>query len=655
MGSDVTISPHARFRGVPVADVRWTGGFWKERFEVCRTAMIPNMWRLLSADEPSHAYANFRIAAGLREGEHRGPRFNDGDLYKWFEAAAAVLAATDDAQLEGLLEEVAGVIARAQREDGYIHTPVIIASRRDPSSAEEFADRLDFEMYNFGHLMTAACRHYEATAKRTLLTVAEKACSFLERYFSRPSPELAKNSICPSYFMGLLDMYRTTGQERHLELARRLFDLRSLMKEGSDDNQDRVPFREQRRATGHAVRANYLYAGAADLFAETGDETLMAALQSVWENVALQKLYITGGCGALYDGVSPDGGEDHWAIQRVHQAYGREYQLPNITAYNESCANVGNLLWNWRMLRVLGEARFADVMELALYNSILSAISLDGVRFFYQNALRREETLPFPLRWSRKREPYISSFCCPPNVVRTIAQAGAYAYGVAENALWVHLYGANELEHTLEDGSRWQVSQTTDYPWDGRVRLRVEAAPDGPCRIMLRVPAWADGATVRQGSDRLEARPGTYTALQRRWQAGDTVELDLPMRPRLMEAHPLVEETRGQVAVMRGPVVYCLESVDLPEDVKPREVWLPEDVRFEPARAGAELGNATVLEGVGEVFPGRGWDARLYREVDRRPPSRVPIRLIPYFGWDNRGPSQMTVWMPLRRRAPEKR
>ena len=653
MKASVGTSPHARFRDVKVAQVRWTGGFWHDRLAVCRTAMVPNMWRLLSDDEPSHAYANFRIAAGLEKGKHRGPRFNDGDLYKWFEAACGVLAASADPGLDRLLDEITAVIARAQRGDGYLHTPVIIAGRGNPSGATEFADRLDFEMYNFGHLMTAACRHFEATGKRTLLAVAEKACGYLDRYFKRPSSELAKNSICPSYFMGLMDMYRTTGEPLHLELARRLFDLRALMKDGSDDNQDRIPFREQRGATGHAVRANYLYAGAADLCAETGDRTLTEALESIWANVALQKTYITGGCGALYDGVSPDGGEDHNAIQRVHQAYGREYQLPNITAYNESCANVGNLLWNWRMLKLRGEARFADVVELTLFNSILSAISLDGVRFFYQNALRRESSLPFALRWSRTREPYISSFCCPPNVVRTIAQVGGYAYGVADDALWIHLYGANELECELDGGELWRVTQETDYPWDGQVRIRIQSAPARPCRLMLRVPGWAVGATVRDGETQREHAPGTYAVLERRWRSGDTVVLDMPMRPRLMEAHPLVEETRRQVAVMRGPIVYCLESVDLPDDVPPRDVWLPEDIDLKPCRAGADLGHVTVLEGAGEVFPEGSWDGRLYRELERTPPRRIPIRLIPYFAWDNRGVSPMTVWMPVRRRAAE--
>ena len=418
-------SPHAKLSLVGMADVRWTEGFWADRWTCCRDVMVPNLWRLISDPTVSHIWQNFLVAAGLKEDRFRGPRWQDGDLYKWVEAAAWVYGLSRDAALDARMDEVIAMIARVQRPDGYLHTPVIIAHDRLGEDAAPFQDRMDFEMYNLGHLMTAACAHQEATGKRTLLDVAEKAARFLAEAFRTPTPQLARNAVCPAHYMGLVDLYRTTGHREYLDLVVKLLEMRTLMQGGGDDNQDRIPFRQQTAALGHAVRANYLFAGAADVFSETGDATLLGALEAVWRSVVFQKMHITGGCGALYDGASPDGAKDQKVITRVHQAYGREYQLPSLTAHNETCANIGNALWNWRMLRLTGEARFADVAERVLYNSMLSGISLDGKRFFYTNALKRVSQMPFELRWSRTREPFLSCFCCPPNVVRMIAQVAA--------------------------------------------------------------------------------------------------------------------------------------------------------------------------------------------------------------------------------------
>ncbi len=648
MESRIHRSPHARLADLPVGSVRWTGGFWAGRFEVCRTAMVPNMWRLMSDPEVSHAWANFRIAAGLEPGAHKGPKFSDGDFYKWLEAASAVRAVTRDAELDRLLDEIIAVIAKAQRADGYLHTPVLIQERAG-GAARELADRLDFEMYNLGHLMAAACVHYVATGKTALLEVAEKAARYLDRTFARPTAELAKNAICPSHYMGLVAMHRTTGQSWYLDLARRLFDMRELMRDGSDDNQDRIPFRQQRRAVGHAVRANYYYAGAADIYAETGDRSLLESLEPIWENVATQKMYVTGATGALYDGVSPYGGENHDEIQRTHQAYGLEYQLPNLTAYNETCANIGNILWNWRMFRLGGQARFADIVELVLYNSALSGVSLDGTRFFYQNTLREVADPPFALRWPRHRVAHISSFCCPPNIVRMVAGVGAYAYSLSEDGVWVNLYGGNVLDCSLQDGSKLRLVQASDYPWEGRVRITVEAAPARALALHLRIPGWARGAALRVGGNRRAGAlsPGSYTAVRRRWIAGDTVELELPLPVRLLEAHPLVEEVRNHVAVMRGPVVYCLESVDLRKGVGILDVMLPEDVRLEPRPGRGVLRGLTVLEGTALALPKSDWSGLLYRQRSAARLRQTPLRLIPYFAWDNREPSDMTVWLPV--------
>ena len=648
---DTSASPHVVLRGVGLADVTWTKGFWADRFATCREAMIPTMGRLMGGTEPSQFLHNFRVAAGDEKGRHRGPPWNDGDFYKWLEAAAAVYAVTKNPALDRRMDEVIAVLARAQRPDGYLHTPVLIANRNGDTAAKPFQDRLNFEMYNFGHLFTAACVHRRATGKRNLLDVAVKAADFLRTAFQRPTPELARNSVCPSHYMGAVELYRETRDPNYLRLAETFVHMRDLVEGGGDDNQDRVPFRKQTEAVGHAVRANYLYAGAADLYAEAGDRTLLQPLLKIWEDVARRKMYVTGACGALYDGASPDGSKDQKHISRTHQAYGRAYQLPNSTAHNETCAAIGNALWNWRMLQITGDARYADVLELVLYNALLAGVSLDGTRFFYTNTLRQLDRMPAELRWPRARQPFISCFCCPPNVVRTVAEVNNYVYGRSDDAVWVHLYGGSVLDTALGRGERFSLIQETDYPWDGRVRVTVRAAPSRPFALMLRVPGWAKGVTLAVNGAPLTAspEPGGYAPVKRTWAAGDVIELHLPMRPSLLQAHPLVEEARNQVAVLRGPVVYCLESSDLGKSVTVADVILAKDIDLRPRHDPALLGGVTVLEGTAEAAAERPWSGELYRELTLAKARPLPVRLIPYYAWGNRGPSEMTVWMPLGR------
>lgn len=661
-------SPYATIGEIPISDMAWTKGFWAERFDRCHRVMIPAMWKILQNDTLSHAFANFRIAAGLEEGEHSGPPFFDGDLYKWLESVASVFAVTKDPQLDSLMDMVIAVISKAQRADGYLHTPVLIAEKNQgrggavapgPTPVDcdaaggpappPMADRLHFEVYNFGHLMTTACRHFEATGKTSLLDVAVRAADYLIGRFAVPDPRTAKNNICPSHYMGLVELYRITGADRFRDFAFALIDNRNLIQDGTDDNQDRIPFREQRKAVGHAVRANYLYAGVADVYVETGDKTLLPALMSIWDNVAHAKTYITGATGALYDGVSPDGDEDHWSIQRVHQAYGREYQLPNTTAYNETCANIGNALWNWRMFRITGEVRFMDVVETVLYNSMLSGISLDGTKYFYQNTLREEGVMPVRLRWPRHRSDYLTSFCCPPNVLRTIAGAGTMAYGITEKGIAVNLYGGNRLSTSLKDGALIELSQETAYPWDGDIKLTISAAPSSEFSISLRIPHWISGSTIAVNGKPVGSpcEPGAYAEIRRIWRAGDTIRLQMPLRPRILCAHPLVEESRNQAAVMRGPIVYCLESDDLPKGVGIKDVLLHSNARFSEEPGIGALSGLTLLTSEGSRLDS-GSDDALYHELSSYDFMALPLRLVPYFAWDNRSHGEMTVWLPLR-------
>jgi len=648
--TNTSATPQVKVRCVDIGDVRWTDGFWAERFDLCHNVMIPNMWRLLEDQDVSHAYDNFLVAAGLKEGRHRGPKWHDGDFYKWLEAAAFVYGITKDENLNQQMDQIIEVIGKAQREDGYIHTPVVIRQRNQDGEVEEFENRLDFETYNMGHLMTCACVHYRATGKTTLLGIAKKAADFLYTLFQKSPRILANNAICPSHYMGVVEMYRTLGDPKYLELAKGLINIRDLIEAGTDHNQDRIPFRQQTQAVGHAVRANYLYAGIADVYAETGDKSLLGALEEIWSDVTSRKMYVTGATGALYDGASPDGSKAHSSIQLVHQAYGRACQLPNITAYNESCATVGFALWNWRMLGITADARFADVFELALYNGVLSAISLDGKKFFYTNPLRRVSHLPFQLRWSRKRQPYIGCFCCPPNVVRTIAEVAAYAYSMSDDGVWVNLYGSNVLDTRLPDGSKVKLTQRTDYPWGDTMRITVEEIPARELSVFLRIPGWAEGsrATINGKLVGNNLKSEQYFEIRRSWSAGDVIELFLPMPVQLIEANPLVEEVRNQVAVKRGPIVYCLESVDLPDGVQITDVAISRTTKFRTHFDDNLLAGTSVLQGRVLALPASDWGEALYRAMPLQAPKAVDIRMVPYYAWGNRGDAEMTVWLPLR-------
>lgn len=663
---DTTRSPHAKFYLPDLGDVHWNGGLLGDRFEVCRTVMIPHMGTIFTDPHESHAWDNFLMAAGLGEGrgdgKPHGPPFNDGDFLKWVEALAQVYAVTKDPALDAQMDRIIEVVGKAQREDGYLHTHKIVPQRRGQSgaTAKEFEDREHFETYNMGHLITTACIHYRATGKTTMLALARKAADYIDRLCKERPQELARNAICPSHYMGVVELYRVTREPRYLELAKQLIEIRSLVppEVASDHNQDRTPFREAIEAVGHAVRANYLYAGVADLYAENGDATLLKPLLAIAQDVAGQKLYITGMTGALYDGASPDGAPAklHPQIKTVHQAYGRDYQLPNLTAYNETCATIGYGLWMWRQLTLTGDAAYADLFEQTLYNGILPGISLEGKDYFYVNPLKKLHDFDVPLRWSRTRQPnYKSSFCCPPNVVRTIAEAHNYVYSLSPGAVWVNLFAASTLDTKWTDGSRIKLRQETDYPWNGAVKLVIEEAPAAETTLKFRLPGWLspDQIAVKLNGAVLPSQfqPGTYGFIKRTWQAGDTVELAMDFEPTLWEANPLVEETVNQVTIKYGPLVYCVESNDLPEGVRLEDVALSltAPAGFKARRekiAGADVLTFTLN---GLALPRRDWvKGELYRPVPPTAPRPVTFKAVPYYAWGNRGDTEMSVWLPVR-------
>ncbi len=640
-------SRYAKLSGVGISDVKWTAGFWAERFDICKNAMVPALWNTYTSDTICYSFQNFKVAAGLQEGRFRGPSFHDGDFYKTLEAVASLYASTKDTKLSKWMDEAITVIGKAQRSDGYIYTKNIIEEKK---SGEEkmFDDKLSFEAYNFGHLMTAGCVHYRATGKTALLDIAKKASDFLIGFYNKATPEQARNAICPSHYMGLAEMYRTTREAKYLTLLNKLVDIRGTV-EGTDDNSDRAPLRDMKRIVGHAVRANYLMAGVADLYAEDGDKTLWNTLDTLWKNVVHTKMYVTGACGALYDGVSVDGTSylpD--TVQKVHQSYGRDYQLPNFSAHNETCANIGNMLWNYRMFLLTGEEKYFDIVELALYNSVLSGISMDGTRFFYTNPLAHTRNYPYHLRWEGGRVPYIAkSNCCPPNVVRTIAQVNNYMYSLADDGLYLNMYGGNHLNTQLKDGTEISLKQESNYPWDGAVKLTFEQAPAKAFALHLRIPGWCKKATVKVNGKRINVAilGGQYFAINQKWKKGDRVELVLDMPATLIESNPLVEETRNQVAIKRGPIVYCIESPDLKSN-SVFNIAIPANIQLKPVAEKIANGNIMSLNGIANIIEAANWSNTLYREVSKSN-KPISIKLIPYYTWANRGASDMSVWMPL--------
>lgn len=641
-------SSYAKLSAVGLGDVHFTKGFWADRFAVCRDSMVPHLWDTYNNPTLSHSFRNFEIAAGLFPGPFKGPSFHDGDFYKTLEAVAAMYANTKDPKLDSMMDHAIAVIAKAQKADGYIYTKSIIEQKQS-GQQKMFDDKLSFEAYNFGHLMTAACVHYRATGKTTLLEVAKKAADFLIGFYTTASPEQARNAICPSHYMGLTELYRTTNDKKYLNLVTKLVDIRGAT-EGSDDNSDKLPFRDMKKVVGHAVRANYLFAGVADLYAETGDKTLLNTLDMMWDNVVNQKLYITGGCGALYDGLSLEGSTyKPDSIQKIQQAYGREYQLPNKTAHGETCANIGNLLWNWRMLQLTANAKYAEIMELNLYNSILSGVSIDGNKYFYTNPLAHDADFKYPLRWDGGRQSYISkSNCCPPNTVRTIAEIGSYMYSVSAKGLYLNLYGGNNLNTLLEDGSIIELREESNYPWDGDVNIEFTKMPVKEYSVFLRIPAWNKKASILVNDKpiNVEFISGTYVEIKRKWAAGDRLKLKLDMPVTLIESNPMVEETRNQVTVKKGPLVYCVESADLPNGLKVTDIAIPLNAQWKTIDKKIGIGNVKGLEAIVTQLPKQDWKNSLYKEVGKTT-KPVTIQMIPYFSWANRGNGDMAVWMPL--------
>ena len=639
-------SPHVKLKSINMGDCQWTDGFWADKFKVAEKTMVPYMGELLTGDV-GHALNNFKIAAGLKEGKHKGMKWHDGDFYKWMEASMYVYSQNKD---EKILEELDGyidIIGKAQAPDGYIHTKV-----QTEDDMHRFGNRQHHEMYNFGHLYTSACMHNRLSGKTNFLDIAIKNANFLYDTFISEPDHLKRFGFNQTQIMGLVELYRTTKEKKYLELAELFINMRGKAESVPDATanfkfigdmvQERTPLRKAKTAEGHAVLALYFYAGAADVAAETGEKALIDALDRLWNNVVDKKMYVTGACGQTHHGASTK-------VDMVHEAFIAEYMMPNLSAYNETCANVCNSMFSYRMLGLHGESKYADIMELVLFNSALSGISVEGKDYFYANPLRVSHDGYDPGNDTEfdVRQPYIPCFCCPPNLVRTIVKVSGWAYSLSENGVAVNLYGGNKLTTNLLDGSKLELTQETQYPWEGNVKFTIKKCKKDAFDVLLRIPDWANGSKIMvNGKDvGVTANAGSYATINRKWKKGDVINLEMPMDVKLLEGHPLIEEVRNQAAIKRGPVVYCVESPDLPEGTDILDVYLPLKSKLTATYKPDFLGGISTING--DVKIRKDEKKGMYRELSDIKWDSYKAQFVPYFAWANRGQAEMSVWIPI--------
>lgn len=650
MLADTRKSKYAKVSGAEYDQIKWTGGFWKDVVENCAESTVPHLQKMFEALDAGHVVENFRICAGEKNGEFGGSDFGDGDFYKWMESQLYSAEQLQDQSRLDKLDEYIDLIGRAQEEDGYISTKQIIGMRNGTRQGR-LGDINEFEVYNMGHLFTSACLYKRITGKENFLDIARKAADFLENMYAEAEKKgEVQTAVCPSHYMGLVEMYRTTGEKKYLDLAHKAIVLRDSVKEGMDDNQDRLPLKEHEKIIGHAVRATYLYAGVADLYAEEGDKEYLDVLHKVWKNMVDTKIYLTGGVGALYNGASPYG--DFWNHQLIHQAFGYEYQLPNVTAYNETCASIGLVMWAYRMFLIEPKAEYFDVIERALLNVNLAAVSLDGKKFFYENMLRRAKKLEYKLIWPLTRTEYLISYCCPPNLARMVTQSGEYAYTVSADSVYTGIYGECDAVLTLENGASFTLKQKTEYPYNGKIVFEFEnVSCDRPVTLNLRIPKWAEAGSIKVGAEERKLDKTTresYQAVHIEKLAGTRVELELEMPVRFTMAHPMVEEDSQLIAVEKGPLVYCMESPDA--DIRTLDdICINIHSTFRENKIRIKDREIGVLETEAYQILHEDYDPdELYQSFTGEKKKSISVRLIPYFAWDNREYGEMRIWMPWR-------
>jgi DUF1680 family protein len=623
---------HLQLSQVPFTAVHVNDNFWAPKIEVNRTVSIPSAFKQC---ELNGRMDNFALAAGKINGEHQGDYpFDDTDVYKIIEGASYTLAVKYDTRLDAYLDSVITLIAGAQEADGYLYTCLTNKCKRlERWYGKGRWDQLNsHELYNCGHLYEAAVAHFQATGKKNLLNVAIKNADLVDQVFGPAEGQKKVPSGHPIIEMALVKLYRVTGEERYLKLARFFIDETGKGTDGhklSKYSQDHKPIIAQDEAVGHAVRLGYLYSGVTDVASLMNDPALMNASRKVWNNVVSKKLYITGGIGSRGQG----------------EGFGPNYELPNMTAYCETCASIANVFWNYRLFLAEADSRYYDVLERILYNGVISGVSLSGDKFFYDNPLESNHT--------HQREPWFGCACCPGNVTRFMASIPGYIYTTAANAIMVNLFVGNQAE-ILMGKDTISLSQTTDYPWDGKIEITFEKPSRQSLDLMVRIPAWATGQVVP--SDLYHFVDSTsepvlfhlngkkvepevtkgYAHFRKHWKEDDKVQISIPMPVRKVVANQEIESDRGKIAYQRGPLVYCFQ------DKENNDAWMFD--RYVPQNEKAHFQFEEDLQGGIVTLTMNGY--KLVVSGEDTTVERAKLKAIPYYAWNNQGAANMLVWMP---------
>lgn len=622
-------SPHAKLHNVPVSAVTVTTGFWSERRRTNVEKSIPTMLQLF---EEHGVMDNFRRLSGAKKVDRKGPLYTDSDIYKWMEAVAWVLQTERNAQLEATFDRLTGDIVAAQEPSGYLNT-YWQEERKDKRFTE--MDR-GHELYCLGHMIQAGIAYYRATGKRKLMDAGIRFADYLISDFGPAKRPLLAGH--PEIEMALIELARTTGDRRYIELAAYILhgdgERLNLKPNQLAYMFSGRPFAGRTVVEGHAVRFGYACSGATDYYLETGDPAYKKALDTLWNDMTSSKMYLTGGIGSRAAG----------------EAFGDPYELPNAKAYTESCAAIANLMWNWRMLHATGDAKYTDVLERALYNSANSGMSLSGTLYCYRNPLELAAEAA-----GKIRNPWYNTTCCPPNLERLLASLPGYFYSTSRDGLYVHLFDNNSLDGKLENGTPLKLTMKTGYPWDGNVEMTVAPASATEFTLFVRIPAWSRSTTIAiNGKPSAErATAGSYLAIKRQWTPGDTVKVGFDMAARAVVSNPRVQENYRRAAIERGPLVYCMEQLDQPVEAPLEQVALRLSARpdkdFSTELRKELLGGVVVLKHRGVLQTPGGPSLPLYSPLDTaepKPGKPVDLTFIPYYTFMNREPAAMQVWTP---------
>ena len=616
---------------VPFTSVKVTDSFWGQRLKASREVTIPLAF---SKCEETGRYDNFYKAAHPSE-EYKveGFSFDDTDVYKTIEGASYLMQTYPDKKLDTYIDSVLAVVATAQEPDGYLYT----SRTMNPKHPHEWAgsqrwekvEELSHEFYNLGHMIEGAIAHYQATGKRNFLDIAIRYADCVEREIGEKPGQLVRVPGHQIAEMALCKLYLVTGQKKYLNLAKFFLDKRGYTSRVDEYSQAHVPVLQQDEAVGHAVRAAYMYSGMADVAALTGDTGYVKAIDKIWDNVVSKKLYITGGIGATNQG----------------EAFGKNYELPNMSAYCETCAAIGNVYWNYRLFLLHGESKYYDVLERTLYNGLISGVSLDGGGFFYPN--------PLESIGQHQRQPWFGCACCPSNICRFIPSLPGYVYAVHEKDVYVNLFMSNTSEIKVS-GKKMTVEQSTSYPWDGDVRISITPKGRQEFTMKIRIPGWVRGDVVpsnlytftdrkqlsyavRVNGEPVESRlEKGYFSISRVWKKGDVIDVHFDMEPRTVKAISKVAADRGRVAIERGPIVYCAEWPD--NDFSVLSILMNQKSKFRVEK------RPDMLYGINTIQTDA--QALSYDTDGRLVAKDVTLTMIPYYAWAHRGTGEMTVWLP---------